>query len=347
MTNFQKLSQWGWTPFFQLQLSLDEWSEVVPSRVIEQQKSILTVITDAGIQQVPIMPSMPSLVVGDWILLNQNNGFVRDLERRNYFKRKAAGVESKWQLLASNIDTAFVVSSLNDDFNLNRIERYLTFAREAEAEPVLVLTKGDLVDDIEQWQDQYQELTEQIPVIVVNALDFNSCERLFDWLQFGQTAVLLGSSGVGKSTITNTLSQQNSQATGAIRESDSKGRHTTSSRYLIPLQNGSLILDTPGMRELKLADCEQGIQAVFSDIEELAENCRFTDCQHNGEPGCNVQKAVAEGVLSQRKLDNYLKLKGEEARNTATLAERRAADKSLGKFYKYSFKESKKLRGRE
>lgn len=347
MTNFQKLSKWGWTPFFQLQLTLDEWSEVVPSRIIEQQKSELTVVTTDDIRKVKITPHMPPLVVGDWILISHNNTFIRNLERRNCFKRKAAGIESKWQLLASNVDTAFIVSSLNNDFNLNRIERYLSFAREADVEPVLVLTKGDLVDDISFWQNKFLDLTKELPVLVVNSLDLHSCEKMFDWLQFGQTAVLLGSSGVGKSTITNTLTEKNIQVTGTIRENDSKGKHTTSSRYLIPLKNGGLLLDTPGMRELKLADCEHGINEVFKDIELLAKNCRFTDCNHTGEPGCNVQKAIELGDLPQRKLDNYIKLKNEDARNTATLAERRAADKSLGKFYKYSYRESQKLRGRD
>lgn len=347
MTNFQNLSQWGWTPFFQLQLSLDEWSEVTPARVVVQQKSNLTVVTDSDFRRIDITPSMPSIVVGDWLLIDQDSRFIRLLERRNTFKRKAAGVDAKWQLLSSNIDTALIVSSMNEDFNENRIERYLALALESEIDPILVLTKDDIAVDKATWQSKISELAEQVTVLSINAQAFESSSALFDFLKFGQTSVLLGSSGVGKSTLVNTLSKRDVQTTGEIREDDAKGRHTTSSRYLVPLENGSLILDTPGMRELQLADCQNGIQKAFEDIDMLAKHCRFADCQHSGEPGCNVLKAIESGELSQRKLNNYIKLKEEETRNSRTIAQRRSADKSLGKFYKTTLKQAKRLKGRD
>jgi ribosome biogenesis GTPase len=167
------------------------------------------------------------------------------------------------------------------------------------------------------------------------------------WIEQGQTVALLGSSGVGKSTIINGLMGSQDQETGAIRESDSKGRHTTTSRSLHLLSGGGLLLDNPGMRELQIVDSEEGIKATFSDIDELAENCRFKDCQHISEPGCAVLEAVEAGRLEQRRLDNYHKLMSEQARNSESLAERRSSDRALGRFYKSALKSSRKFKSRD
>ena len=286
------------------------------------------------------------MVVGDWLLVNEHQQFVRLLERYSCFKRKSAGTGHDYQLIAANVDTAFIVCSMNEDFNPSRIERYLALAETADAEPVVVLTKADLTDQPERWTDNVRRLSKQLQVVAVNALDTHCGETLSDWLQPGNTVVMLGSSGVGKSTLTNSLLGESRQSTQSIREDDAKGRHTTTGRSLIPLPQGGLILDTPGMRELQLADCHDGIVSAFADIQRLAEACRFADCQHDQEPGCAVQAAVEQGSLDARRLANYQKLLREDALNSASLAQRRAKDKAFTRFVNVSQKASRKFKGR-
>ena len=346
MTNFQSLARLGWSPFFQQQLSLDDWEQAIPARVIEHHKSIVKVLTDSQIIDLPLTPAIPGLVVGDWLLLDKLGGFYRLLERNTCFRRKSSGTGVEWQLIAANVDTAFIVCSLNDDFNLSRIERYLSLVMSAEAEPILVLTKSDLIESPKPWLDQINQMDASLSVVAVNALCGDSLAQLSPWLGTGKTVAILGSSGVGKSTITNTLLGEEVQLTGGIREDDDKGRHTTTRRSLMPLPNGGMILDTPGMRELQIADCHNGIQSTFADIEALAKSCRFADCTHNTEPGCEVIKAVTDGKLDDRRLRNYHKLLKEEALNSASLFEKRAKDKALGRFYKRTLSDAYKLKGR-
>lgn len=346
MTEHLSLLALGWRPFFQQQLTLDEITDYTPARIVEQHKSILMLMTESGLISLSLMPSMPEMVVGDWILLDDQQQFYRLLERNTYFKRKAAGTKVDWQLISANVDTAFIVSSINEDFNLNRIERYLSLVNEAGAEPVVLLSKSDLSNAPEDYIEQVQRLDNQLLVELINCHDSNAVTQLQHWLKTGQTVVVLGSSGVGKSTLINTLLGQQSQATGDIREDDAKGRHTTTSRSLISTPSGGLILDTPGMREIQLADCKEGIASTFADIESLAEQCRYNDCQHENEPGCAVISAVENGEIDQRRLNNYRKLLKEEMLNSASLSDKRAQDKALGKFYKRTLVESKKLKGR-
>lgn len=336
------LSELGWKPFFQQQLSLDEWETVHTARVMAQHRSQLAIMTESGEQSLPVTANMPPLTVGDWILLSQTNQFVRQLERSSLFSRKAAGSKVDSQLIAANIDTVFIVCSMNNDFNLNRIERYLTLANEAGVEPVIVLTKADLCDDPSQYVQQVHQLDPMLMVEAVNGLEPDSASVLSSWCRHGKTVAFLGSSGAGKSTLINTLQGSEIQQTGGIREDDSKGRHTTTSRSLHLTPAGGLLLDTPGMRELQLADCEQGLDTTFADISLLAEQCRFSDCQHNNEPGCAVQLAIANGDLDERRLNNYHKLNREQAFNGATLAERRANDRAFGKLCKAYQKEKRR-----
>ena len=339
-TNSYSLSDLGWQPFFQQQLTLDELGVLVPMRLVEQHRKEIELIGEGTSLQLALLASMPQMVVGDWILVNAEGGFERLLERSTCFRRIAAGHQKEEQLIAANVDTAFIVCSLNDDFNLNRIERFLALAHEAGVEPVVILTKKDLCDEFESKLEQVQSLASLLAVEAVNSLHEETREVLAPWCRSGHTIVMLGSSGAGKSTLTNTLLGEEIQATQTIREDDSKGRHTTTARSLIPMRGGAMLLDTPGMREPQLADTAAGVAATFADIEELATQCRFNDCQHQSEPGCAVQTAIEKGDLDERRLSNYEKLMREQALNSASLAERRASDKSLGRFYKKVINES-------
>ena len=347
MSNFYTLANIGWQPFFQQQLTLEEWDEVVPARIIEHHRSEIVVITTDKTIHVALLSNMPPLVVGDWVLLNKQNQFCRLLERKTCFSRKSVGAKVAKQLISANVDTAFILCSMNDDFNLNRIERFLAVVNEAGAEPVVLLSKSDLAEN----QDNYIEAAQKMdPLLIVEAIDCRNTHcvnRLSPWMVTGSTISVLGSSGVGKSTLVNTLLGESHQRTSNIRLSDDKGRHTTTQRNLIPLPSGGLILDTPGMREIQLADCTTGISTTFSDIEELANRCRYNNCSHTEEPECAVKNAIASGELDQRRLINYQKLKKEDALNSASLAQRRADDKTLGKFYKRTLKQAKELKGRK
>lgn len=346
MSNFTCLAGLGWQSFFQQQLSLEEWENTSPARIVEQHRSEITVSTESDILNIELSHSMPNMVVGDWLLLDENKQLIRLLDRKTSFQRKAPGSKVKNQLISANVDTAFIVCSMNEDFNLNRIERFLALVNEAGAEPVVILSKSDQSTSPENYISQVQKLDSNLMVEAVNCLDPHSVSKLDVWLKKSCTISVLGSSGVGKSTLINTLSGEEIQSTGGIREDDDKGRHTTTKRSLITLNSGSLILDTPGMREIQLADCKEGIATTFADIENLSNQCRYADCQHQSEPGCAIQEAIAQGHIDKRRLDNYHKLLREEGLNSASLMEKRAKDKALGKFYKRTLNESKKLKGR-
>ncbi len=211
-------------------------------------------------------------------------------------------------------------------------------------EPVVVLSKLDLCADPETQQSQVQKLGNLLCVEMVNCLDSASTSVLLPWCLSGKTVVMLGSSGSGKSTLSNTLLGRELQTTNAIREDDGKGRHTTTRRSLLAMPGGAMILDTPGMRELQLSSCEEGVAATFVDIEVLAESCRFSDCQHDSEPDCEVRKALDSGELDERCFENYSKLLREQAMNAATLAERRAKYRELGRYIKRVQSEIKKIK---
>ncbi|ARD22223.1 ribosome small subunit-dependent GTPase A [Shewanella japonica] len=348
MSESPSLIQLGWQPFFQQQLSLDEMElisddnaddRLIIGRVIEQHRSGMIVLTTSGqwaMSQTAHQASVTDrLCVGDWVLCDQQHKFVRLLERKSVFQRKAPGSKVESQLISANVDSLFIVCSLNNDFNLSRIERYLSLANESQVTPIVILTKADQCDDVADKTLLVQSLNPLMMVHSVNALDETEILPLLDYCKQGQTIALLGSSGVGKSTLVNGLLGSSTQLTSAIREDDSKGRHTTTSRALKWMsrgdQSGGLILDTPGMRELQLGACEQGVSETFSEITQLASQCRFSDCQHQAEPGCAIQAALASGELTERRLISYQKLMREQALNGATLAQKRAKDKALGK----------------
>ncbi|MEF1199096.1 ribosome small subunit-dependent GTPase A [Vibrio owensii] len=342
LTQPNPLKLLGWKPFFQQQLTLDDYQDTLFARVIAHHRSGYVVVSEQGETHLPIHPSLPSMTVGDWVVLDGQQQFSRLLERRSLFSRKAAGSKVAEQLIAANVDTVFIVCSLNHDFNLSRIERYLALINEADVEPVIVLTKADLCDDADELKAQVQKLDPLLMVESVNGLDESDVAKLMSWCGEGQTVAFIGSSGVGKSTLVNTLLGEQEQATGGIREDDSKGRHTTTSRSIHLLPSGGILMDTPGMREIQLADCEAGVSETFADVEALAENCRFSDCQHQTEPGCAVQAAIEDGTLEMRRFTNYQKLLREQAHNGATLAEQRAQSKQFGKMVRSIVGEKRK-----
>ena len=274
------------------------------------------------------------VTVGDWLLLEPDtHRGVQRLERETLIARKAAGSQVKTQLIAANLDTLFVVSSCNHDFNPARLERYLALASEAGVNPVVILTKSDLCEDPDLLRQQASQLKAGLIVETLDARSPSQAIKLADWCGPGQTVGIVGSSGVGKSTLAMSLGTGPLDTQG-IREVDSKGRHTTTARSIHRLDAGGLLVDTPGMRELQLADCEAGLIDVFDEIVSLAQTCRFRDCSHTKEPGCAVQAAIDEGELDPRRLKSFLKLQSEQARNARSLREERHESRKLGKFYK-------------
>jgi ribosome biogenesis GTPase len=335
-----KLEQLGWRPFFQQQMGLEHWGYPV-CRVVAQHRNRLELLSEAGAVELALDPGMPAITVGDWLVLTPEGRFLQLLERHSLFRRKAPGRKVSEQLIAANVDTLFIVTSLNEDFSLNRIERYLSLAHEAGAEPVVILSKSDLCADPALFQREVQNLDPLLVVETVNCLDAGENQKLLPWCGTGRTVALMGSSGVGKSTLVNTLLGDPVQPTGSIREKDGTGRHVTTGRSLHQMKQGGLLLDTPGLRELQLTDCDEGVSSTFAEITALAEQCRFTDCRHGNEPGCAVQDAIDRGELDARRLSSYRKLMREQAFNSATLAEKRARDKRFGRMVKSVLSEKK------
>jgi ribosome biogenesis GTPase / thiamine phosphate phosphatase len=310
-----------------------------PARVVEQHRSGYIVAEDIeggyAVEslpdwQRPRFPPEQRPAVGDWLLVEGDADdmpkVVAMLPRYSAIKRGAAGEHYKQQVIAANIDTVFVVCGLDADFNPRRIERYLLLVHGGGARPVVVLTKADREDaDTEAALVALADVAgEAVPVLAVNAKDRDSVAALHRWLPPGSTAVLVGSSGAGKSTLTNTLLGTEKMKTSAVRESDARGRHTTTHRALIPLPTGACLIDTPGMRELKPTGEETLADGGFDDIQALADNCRFRDCRHDREPGCAVRAAIEAGKLSRERFANYLKLRDEVAGAADQLATRQA-----------------------
>ena len=343
------LNQLGWSNFFQQQITEPLPADRIPARVTGVQRSSWLVATESGEQQIsPVtLDDERAVTVGDWLLLDTaNEKAVFRFESRSLFKRRAPGTDRREQLIAANVDTLFVVSSCNQDFNEARIERYLAIAHEAEVMAIVILTKADLVDDPSDMVSAAARLSPGLLVEAVNALDRDSLKCLEPWLCSGQTIAVLGSSGVGKSTLTNTLMGDTDVTTQSIREDDDKGRHTTTSRNMYLLPDGAWLMDTPGMRELQLLDVKAGIDDVFAEISSLAEGCRFADCSHESEPGCSVLAAVESGEIDAKRLKRWRKLLREDALNRESIADRRARGKATGRLYKSIISDSHQKKGR-
>ena len=332
-----KLQSLGWSPHFARQISADAMQTTPPVRVVAVHRNGLHVL---GEQIDALVPPGPQATVGDWLLYNAQHPARSDvLERKSLIKRRAPGEGRGIQAIAANIDTAFVVSSCNADFNVARLERYIALCFEAGIEPVILLTKLDQTDRPESFTAPAEAISARVPVIALDARGEAPRQVLSDWCKTGRTVAFLGSSGVGKSTLTNALAGDDGIATASIREDDAKGRHTTTRRELHMVPGGCLVLDTPGMRELQLTDAADGIGALFEDIEELALQCRFNDCTHEGEPGCAVRAASDRGEIDEARLVRWRKLVAEEAYNSSSLAERREKDRAFGKMVRRVMRE--------
>lgn len=347
----------GWKPFFENQVSVDESKSLLAARVSAHHGSQVLVLSEEGELSLPTSIVMVDeegfpdastefswVAVGDWLLLEPNtHRVVRRLERTTLLQRKAAGETVKPQLIAANVDTVFLVSSCNQDFNLSRLERYLALILDSDALPVIVLTKADLCEDPAEFRREAENLHPGLIVETLDARDPGQANVLNDWCRVGQTVSLLGSSGVGKSTLTNAIGGLELKTT-SIREDDDKGRHTTTARSMHRLEGGGWLIDNPGMRELQLASCDSGLVDLFADVLEFAADCRFRDCSHQGDAGCAVQAAVESGDLDARRFQNYLKLEAEQLRNSTSLAQRREKERKTGQMYKNVIAQKKRQR---
>ena len=297
---------------------------LIPARVARTHSAIYQIYTEEGELTAELTGRMRHEAtssselpaVGDWVAvqphLEEGKGMVQAvLPRKSCFSRKEAHVRTEEQVVAANVDTVFLVAGLDRDFNLRRLERYLVLAWDSGASPVVVLNKADLCDELEVRVAEVEEIAFGVPVHPISAVEKEGLEPLFQYLKQGQTVALLGSSGVGKSTLINSLLGREVLAVGEVRADDQRGRHTTTHRELVPMPGGGVLIDNPGMRELQLWTDEEGLKETFEDVEELAAECRFRDCGHGGEPGCAVQEALGDGRLDPKRFESFLKLQRE------------------------------------
>jgi ribosome biogenesis GTPase len=352
-----RLADLGWDDGFAGAFAaLSPPADVRPARVVIEFNYLYRVWAEDGEQEATASGRLKHLAtsrsqmpaVGDWVALrkrpDQDRGaIVAVLPRRGAFSRKVAGNLTDEQIVAANVDVVFIVMALDADFSIPRLERYLLLARDSNATPVVLLTKPDLSDAVNARIAEVSTAAAAAPVHVVAPKAGEGLDVIGEHLPRGRTGALLGSSGVGKSTIINKLIGEDVQRTRAVRDTDSKGRHTTTHRELIVLPNGGLIVDTPGMRELQLWDVDEAVRETFEDVEQLAAGCHFTDCRHRDEPRCAVKTAVGKGKLHVRRLESYLKLQDElrileDRQDERALLEQKRQSKVTGKALKKHIK---------
>jgi ribosome biogenesis GTPase / thiamine phosphate phosphatase len=319
-----RLNHIGWSPAWESAFRLRGHEGLIPARVSCEHRGQYSVLTEHGEWLAEVSgrmrhhartpQDMPS--VGDWVTVQPHAGETRCtihgvLPRRSAFIRKAAGGRTDEQVVATNVDTVFLVSGLDHDFNARRIERYLTLAYSSGAAPVILLNKADLCENREGILVEAESVARGVPILLVSATKGEGLDKVLEYLPTGTTGALLGSSGVGKSALVNALIGRNIIKTQPVREQDSHGRHTTTHRQLVPLPSGAALIDTPGMRELQLWADDGALDHSFGDIEGYAPGCRFRDCSHTGEPGCAVQQALAEGRIGVERFESYLRQRKE------------------------------------
>lgn len=315
------LYSYGLTDRFEQEAT--QYNDLFLARVTEQHRDLYQVISEQGEMSASVSGkftyqadgqlSFPA--VGDWVMIDRvddkgGNGIIHHiLRRKSMLARQAAGTANIGQAIATNIDTIFICMSLNADFNLRRVERYLTMAWESMATPVIVLTKSDLCDDLEQKQSDIASVSVGVDVLVCSSENGDGYDAIASYIEHGKTIAFVGSSGVGKSTLINRLMGQEVLATKAIRADDAKGRHTTTHRQLLLLPKGGVVIDTPGMRELQIYT--GNVSKTFEDVEAIAACCKFSNCTHTAEPGCAIREAIAEGALSEKRFESYEKMQRE------------------------------------
>ena len=333
------LFDFGWDEEWQAVREAAGFEELLPGRVIAQHRIAFRVRLEEGERSVQLPGRMrreaasPADLpaVGDWVLVKRRGdmqGLIQVLlPRRTKLSRKVAGMQIEEQVLAANLEMVWIACGMDGDFNLRRIERYVAMAHESGATPLVVLTKRDLSDDPDAQIGLVRQAVESCTVVSVSAAMEEGKEQLERFARPAATVAILGSSGVGKSTIVNWLAGEKLMEVGRVREADGKGRHTTSRRELLRLDSGLLVIDTPGMRELALWESQRGLGTSFPDVEAVAGECRFRDCGHREEPGCAVREAVARGFLEATRVGSYLKLKSEQSSLTARLEQRARAER--------------------
>ena len=321
----------------------------IPARVTAVHKERYEIVCEHGITHARLktkeyyLDTQDFPTTGDFVMIdyidNGDSRILATLPRRTFFSRREPGPVPRDQAVAANFDYVFIMQSLNMDFNPKRLERYLTLAWQSGATPVILLTKADLVEDYWDYLTQVDRVAAGVNTHVVSAHTRYGLERLGAYLQPGKTVVFLGSSGVGKSSLVNALAGEEIMTVNGIREDDSKGRHTTTHRQLIRLNNGVMIIDTPGMRELGMWDVLEGLGDAFADVEAFLGKCRFSDCRHETEPGCAIKAAIAAGELDIQRWESYQKLKEEAVDRDEMMRRKREWSKGVAKFTKQRKKE--------
>ncbi len=339
------LIELGWNEYFAALFEPYRLEGLSPARVVAQHRDrcattgemgdLLAEVSGRFRHQADDASGYPT--VGDWVALEpfaQHRGLIHAvLERRSAFVRKAAGKTTEAQVVAANVDVVFIVTGLDGDFSVRRIERYLTAAWDSGAAPVIVLNKSDLRRDLAEVIANVEDVCLGTPVTAVSARDGSNVDSLIGFIGPGKTAALIGSSGAGKSTLINRLLGRDRLPTGPVRESDGRGRHITSRRELIALPDGGLLIDTPGMRELQLWAEKESLAGAFEDVEGIAAHCRFPDCRHESEPGCAVREALENGRLDEGRVGSFLKQRRELERLALKrdVRTRRQAEKAFGR----------------
>ncbi|MFX3632803.1 MAG: ribosome small subunit-dependent GTPase A [Candidatus Pristimantibacillus sp.] len=340
-----KLRQLGWTddiPTFNSE-------NIKMGKVILQQKHIYRVYDGTHEYEAKVsgkfmhenLLPVHYPAVGDWVEMTvipeESKGIIyKVLPRKSIFSRQAAGNKTEQQIVATNIDYVFLMMGLNLDFNSKRLERYLVTAYDSGAQPIIVLTKKDLCIDLDEKVSEVNDVAYGVPILLISNVTGEGLEQLQPYLQEGITVAFIGSSGVGKSSLLNAFLEQDVQKTIEVRQGDDRGRHTTTHKELFFLPSGAMVIDTPGMRELQLWDAAEGLENAFHDVEDLAEQCRFTDCTHHAEPGCAVQAAIAAGSIPEQRLESYRKLQRE------LVFSQRKQDTSIARAEKEKYKQISK-----